>query len=93
MEEDVVDEAKRILAGVEDFLPIKINEVTNPDQDPVLATLRGQDGYPVLAPHPESISILSGKRAIFELFVFSPRLIRGLLDRITELEKSGPETA
>lgn len=81
-QETIVEEAKRRLGQIETALPLYVNEVTNPDDPTVVARINKADGYPVLAPHPESFAMLTGQREFVEFFVFAPRLIRGLLDEI-----------
>lgn len=82
---DVRAEAEALLAKVEGSTPFYVNEVTMPsEQDAVIATIRGADRLPVLAPHPEAMSLLVGKRDIFDFIVDAPKVIRELLD---ELEK------
>lgn len=85
---DVVQEAQDLLDKAENVAPFpwRVNEMTLPTDETVIATIRSNEGYPVLSVHPESSSMMTGKREIFELFVFSPRVIQGLLDRIKELE-------
>lgn len=82
--EDIIAEATNLVNAVEDILPLKVNEITNPDQNPIIATVRKADGYPAIQPHPESVSMLTGDRAVFQLFVFAPRIIRELLDLLEE---------
>lgn len=81
-EKDIRSEARELLTKIEDLLPFKVNEVTSPEDLTVIATIRNAAGYPVLAPHPESISLLTGDRSVFEFVVFAPRIIRGLLDEL-----------
>jgi hypothetical protein len=85
-----VEEARELLAKIEDSLPFTVNEVTNPDQNPVIATVRKVDGYPALAPHPESLSMLTGRREVFQFLVFGPRIMRELVEL---LETNEPEKA
>lgn len=82
--------AKRILEGLGDTVPFHIMEVTKPDDDPILATVRKADGFPAIAPHPESISILTGPRAVFTFIEKGPVVIKALLEEIEG--KNQPET-
>jgi hypothetical protein len=91
-EKNITEEAQDLLDGVADLLPLRVIELTNPDVDDVLARINSANGYPVLKPSPEAQALLEGKRAVFELFVFAPRIIQGLLDLI-ESNKSTPEEA
>lgn len=79
MAENIVEEAKRLLAGIEDQLPLKSNEMTLPSDEMVIATIRNDSGYPFLAVHPESQSMFTAPRPVFDFIVGSPRLVQGLL--------------
>lgn len=87
---NVIEQAQELLDGIEESLPFKVNEVTNPDAEEVLATIRGADGYPVIKPHPESMSILVAPRGVFEFIEKAPKTIQGLLDLIEK--NNAPKT-
>lgn len=79
---DATDRAEALLERIEDGLPFKVNTVTAPDVEPVLGTIRDAQGGPVFMPHPESLSILQGRRDAFDFIVEAPVVIRELLDEI-----------
>lgn len=92
IKKNIIEEAQDVLDGVADLLPLQVTELTTPDKDDVIARINGVSGYPVLKPNPEAMSLLEGKRAVFELFVFAPRIIQGLLDLI-EMNNTASQNA
>lgn len=90
MSKALVDEARAALEGLPEG-PWKVNSITNPNQDPQIATLRGADGYPVLAVHPESMSMMVGKPATFAFFEKAPDLVERLANAL-ESADSGENT-
>lgn len=76
---NAIESARALLNKVEDILPMTVVEITNPDQDPIIARVNKVDGFPAISPHPESASMLTGHRAVFEFFVTGPRVIKDLL--------------
>ena len=88
---EAVEAAKSLLRPIEDILPFHVNEMTLPEDDPVIATIRNQAGYPVLAPHPEAMSMLTGKRDVFKFFVIGPKVIRDLIAEIEDLQQASGE--
>lgn len=79
---NALEAAKDLLAKIEEDLPLAVNEVTLPEDTTVIATIRGKSGYPVLAPHPEAISLLTGERRVFEYFALSPKVLADLIDLV-----------
>lgn len=87
---NTVEEATKLLEGVREYLPLKMNEVTEPSElDEVIATIRSNEGRSVILPHPEAMSLLVGRRVVFDFFVNAPRIIEELL----EIVDSTPKTA
>lgn len=85
---DVRAEAEALLSKVEGRTPFYVNEVTMPsEQDAVIATIRGADRLPILAPHPEAMSLLVGNRDVFEFIVYAPKVIRELLEELEKVSK------
>jgi hypothetical protein len=82
------DKAQKLLDRIEGYLPFRVNEITTPKDQDVLATIRNSEGYPVLLPHPESQSILAGPREIFDYFEQSAGLIKDLLAIVASYEES-----
>ena len=76
---NAIEEAKALLAAIESDLPYKLNEITTPDTDDVLATVRKADGYPAILPHPEAQSILAAPRGVFNFLNEGPRVLAELL--------------
>lgn len=79
------EKARKLLEAVEDDFPVRLNEMTLPKDDDVIGTLRKPDGYPIIAPHPESTSMLVGKRAVFDFITEAYGVIESLL---AELDKN-----
>lgn len=79
------EKAQALLDGIADAAPLKVNEITNPDQELVIATIRKSDGYPFLAPHPEAQSMLTGARPYFEYVQQASGIIEELLAEIAAL--------
>jgi hypothetical protein len=77
VEESIVEQAERLLDSVEDTTPWVGNYITDD-----IVSIRQADGFPAVAPHPESMSMLTGDPDALELIVNAPRIIRGLLDLI-----------
>lgn len=88
-----IEEAKSLLDKIEAYGSLKVNEATLPSDETVIATIRGESGYPVLAPHPESMSMLTGPREVFEFFVLAPRVLRDLVEYAERNSASGSEDA
>lgn len=85
---NAIEQAKSLLDKIEAYTPLKVNEATLPTDVTVIATIRGDSGYPVLAPHPESVSMLTGPREVFEFFVFAPKVLRDLVEYAESYERS-----
>lgn len=82
------EKLQALLDGLAPVLPLHVNEITTPDAPVELATIRGRDGYPVLLPHPEAQSILSGPREIFAFIEQAPNLIADALAIIASYEEN-----
>lgn len=85
MEQDVVDRAEELLAGIEDKLPIRVDYITPRDQELLaIAVVRRNDGYLFIGPHPESESALYGDKAVLDFIGEAPQIIQDLLDKLAE---------
>ena len=73
------EEAKALLESVDGRFPVRLNEMTLPADTEVIGTLRKPDGYPLFAPHPESMSMLVGERAVFDYITRAYGVIEALL--------------
>jgi hypothetical protein len=80
------EKAQALLDGVKDALPLRVNEMTTPDQEIVIATIRKDDGYPFLQPHPEALSMLTAPRPYFEFVFKAGETIKELLAEIEGYE-------
>lgn len=82
--EELLAEADAIVRGADDDLledgNLKIIKVSYLPSGELVATVRGENGYPIIYPHPESASILVAKEVYFNLLVNGPRIIRALVD-------------
>lgn len=84
-----LQEAKEVLALVEDKLPFRVNSVTVENAPgEVIGTLRDRNGSPFLTPHPESVSMLTADREVFDFFTKVGTVLKNLID---EVER--PQTA
>lgn len=94
------EKAQALLNGIADAVPLKVNEITTPKDEVVIATIRKDDGYPFLLPHPEAQSMLTGARPYFEYVQQAAGIIEELLAEIeasnssakSNVEASKPET-
>lgn len=84
------DRARALLDSVEGAFPLQLNEVYDQNTMTVIGTLRRPDGFPIIAPHPESLSMLVGDRRAFEFIVQSYGVIEALL---LELDGKRPESS
>lgn len=87
----LVAEARASLEGLPEG-PWKVNSITNPNQDPQIATLRAADGFPVLGVHPESQSMMVGKPATFAFVEKSADLVRRLADALESCDSGEKST-
>jgi hypothetical protein len=86
---NAVERAREALESVSDLTPLRYNEVTDGViETEVLASFRNRNGRPFLMPHPESQSILTGDRRVFDFIVNAPQIIADLL----EIADSAPQT-
>ena len=89
VEKTVAERARDLLDSIEDARPFSISRVNNPDQHPMLATWRKKDGYPALAPHPESMSMLVGDERFFNFVKEGPELLEELLELVEQADLGG----
>lgn len=80
--------AKTLLDGLEESLPWRVNEISLPGDEQEIATIRNNTGYPVIAPHPESASMMVAQREVFAFIEQGPEIIRQL---IAEIEAETPD--
>lgn len=88
-----LSDAKKLLAPLEDRLPLRLNSMTDPKVDPQIATLRDNDGYPLLSPHAESQSMLTAPPYVFAFYEKAPAVIQALIDVVESYEANNkPQT-
>jgi len=94
--DELLDEAYDIIRGTDEFLlddgELKLIEVSENLEGETIATIRGVSGFPPLFPHPESATILVGKKVWFDLLVKGPRIIRELYDLVQNGENTPKST-
>lgn len=77
-----VELAKTLLDSLEESLPWRVNEISLPSDPQEIATIRNNTGYPVIAPHPESLSMMVAQREVFAFIEQGPDIIRQLIAEI-----------
>ena len=86
-----VARAEDLLAGIEEYLPVRVDYITNKDEQyRAIAVVRRSDGFLFIGPHPESESALYGDRAVLDFIGEAPGIIRELLDLLDEKEANKP---
>lgn len=89
--------AKSLLDGIGEDLQddgtLKMVTVTVDHLGNQISGVRTVAGYPALAPHPESQSLLYGKPVYFDLLVNGPKIIADLVDLVENGAKSARNEA
>ncbi len=89
---DLTERAEALIAGLEGAVPLRLNEVTTPDEQiEVIGSIRQASGFPLLLPHPEAMSLLVARRDVFNYILGSYDIIRELIDE-NEALLAHPET-
>lgn len=101
--DELLEEAMDILRNVDgDLLDdgrLKVTRIKQEDNGFLIANVRGANGYPVVAPHPEAQSMLVARPVYFDLLADGPRIIRALVDLVENRQnqpkssKNDPESA